>query len=94
MNRQVCQHCHQRFVNRPSPGVRELYPSTGKSAVRGVPDFNGRIVLPSAPTSALPGTAEKIEVLTERARLGVALFHPLDASMDAEGDAAFRGVSA
>jgi len=34
--------------------------------------------LPSEPTPALPGSAEKLAVMIERAELGVQLFHPLD----------------
>jgi hypothetical protein len=87
----MCRHCEQVRSNRPrglcwscyyTPGVRELYPSTSKYARRGVKDFNGRVPLP-APTEALPGTAEKVAVLQERARLGQALWHPLDAQLDA-----------
>jgi hypothetical protein len=32
----------------------------------------------------LPGSPEKVAVLEERARLGMSLWHPLDAPMDAE----------
>jgi hypothetical protein len=32
------------------------------------------------PTAALPGTPEKIAILGERARLGLSLWHPLDAT--------------
>ena len=35
--------------------------------------------LPSAPTSALPGTSERLAVLSDRARCGESLFHPKDA---------------
>lgn len=34
--------------------------------------------LPDLPTTALPGTEEKVNVLAERARLGETLWHPLD----------------
>jgi hypothetical protein len=63
--------------------VRERYPSTSKFARRGVSDFNGRAALP-APTDAPPGSAEKVAVLEQRARLGQALWHPSDAPMDVE----------
>jgi hypothetical protein len=43
------------------------------------------IRLPPVPTDALPGSDEKVRVLTERARLGVALWHPLDARLPADG---------
>ncbi|HZT81215.1 MAG TPA: hypothetical protein VFA26_13380 [Gemmataceae bacterium] len=45
--------------------------------------------LPPAPTAAPPGSPEKIRVLAERARMRVALWHPLDArgpSGSAQGD--------
>jgi hypothetical protein len=35
--------------------------------------------LPASPTSAPPGSPEKVRVLEERAALGVSLWHPLDA---------------
>jgi hypothetical protein len=35
--------------------------------------------LPPRPTDALPGTTGKVAVMEERARLGLALFHPEDA---------------
>ncbi len=37
--------------------------------------------LPPGPTDALPGSEEKIRVLAERARLGLPLWHPLDARL-------------
>ena len=89
----LCRHCGRVPSNRPRglcwscyyrPGVRELYPSTSKFARRGLDDFNGRVPLPPAPTGALPGTPEKVAILEERARLGLSLWHPLDAPMDAE----------
>jgi hypothetical protein len=88
----LCRHCHRVQSNRPrglcwscyyTPGVREKYPSTSKFARRGVSDFNGRAALPE-PTSAPPGSAEKVAILEQRARLGLSLWHPLDAPMDAE----------
>ena len=86
-----CRHCQKSPVNRPrglcwscyyTPGVRDLYPSTSKFARRGVSDFNGRARLATRPTDALPGTPEKVAVLEERARLGLALWHPLDATLE------------
>jgi hypothetical protein len=85
----LCRHCQKVKSNRPrglcwscyyTPGIRELYPSTSKFARRGVRDFNGRARLPE-PTSALPGTPEKVAVLELRARLGQQLWHPLDARL-------------
>ena len=89
----ICRHCHQSKVNRPrglcwscyyKPGVRELYPSTSKFARRGVGNFCGVAPLPPFPTTAAPGSPEKVAILAERARLGLSLWHPLDAPMDAE----------
>jgi hypothetical protein len=37
--------------------------------------------LPLVPTTAQPGTAEKVRVMTARARRGEALFHPQDAKL-------------
>jgi hypothetical protein len=62
--------------------VREQYPSTSKFARRGVSDFNGQTEQAAQPTTALPGTAEKVAVLEERARLGLSLWHPLDATLE------------
>jgi len=84
----VCRHCLKGPVNRPRglcwscyyrPGVRDRYPSTSKYARRGVGNFNGPTPLPAAPTSAAPGSEEKVAVLAERARLRQSLWHPLDA---------------
>jgi len=86
----LCRHCNKVRSNRPrglcwscyyTPGVREQYPSTSKFARRGVSDFNGRTRPALQPTDALPGTPEKVAVLQERARLGLSLWHPLDATL-------------
>lgn len=88
----ICRHCNKVRSNRPrglcwscyyAPGVREQYPSTSKYARRGVSDFNGKTKSASAPTQALPGSAEKVNVLAERARLGLSLWHPMDARIGA-----------
>src|SRR6267378_2505821 len=90
MKREICRHCQKTLANRPRglcwscyyrPGVRDLYPSTSKFARRGICDFNGRTPLPT-PTTALPGTPEKIAVLGERARLRQSLWHPDDAKLE------------
>jgi hypothetical protein len=86
----MCRHCHRAKANRPRglcwscyyrPGLRELFPSTSKFARRGVMDFYGHTILAHAPTGALPGTPEKVAILEQRARLGVSLWHPLDAAL-------------
>ncbi|MCS7160103.1 MAG: hypothetical protein RMJ19_06490 [Gemmatales bacterium] len=40
--------------------------------------------MPAEPTSALPGTPDKIAVMAERAARGESLFHPLDATLDGD----------
>ena len=87
----LCRHCQKVRSNRPRglcwscyyrPGVRDQYPSTSKYARRGVSDFNGRTALAAEPTNALPGTEDKVAVLAERARLGLSLWHPHDATLE------------
>jgi hypothetical protein len=89
----MCRHCGRVKSNRPrglcwscyyTPGVREMYPSTSKFARRGVGDFNGTAQLAAQPTQAPPGSQEKVAILEQRARLGLSLWHPLDAPMDVE----------
>lgn len=88
-----CRHCAWNVQCRPrglcspcfySP-ARELYPpgsanpATAKYARRGIVDGPGRFRLPELPTTALPGTPEKLAVMEQRAEARVALFHPADA---------------
>ncbi len=89
----LCRHCQRSQVNRPrglcwscyyTPGVRDLFPSTSKFARRGVGSGNVPFVLPEVPTQAPPGSAEKVAILEERARLQQSLWHPADAPMDTE----------
>lgn len=91
----VCRHCNKRNVNRPrglcwtcyySPGVRALYPSTSKFARRGVGNITGDVPPPAAPTSAPPGSPEKVAVMVERARRHQSLWHPLDATVAAPAE--------
>lgn len=83
----VCRHCNQRPVQRPRglcwpcfylPGVREKYQPISTHGRRGVRNFDGPAPLPPWPTPALPGTAEKVAVLEQRAERGEELFHPGD----------------
>jgi len=67
-----------------TPEIRDRYPSTSKFARHGVEDFNGRVSLPPFPTTAFPGTPEKVAVLEQRARMRVSLWHPLDGPVSAE----------
>jgi len=89
----LCRHCGKHPVNRPrglcwtcyyTPGLRERYPSTSKYGQRGIGNFNGRVPLPPEPTRALPGSAEKVRILAQRARQRLSLWHPDDAPMDKE----------
>ena len=89
----TCRHCSRSKVNRPrglcwscyyTPGVKEQFPSTSKYARRGVGNFTGNAPLPATPTTAVPGTPEKMAILEQRARLNQAIFHPEDARY--EGD--------
>jgi hypothetical protein len=91
----LCRHCGRARVSRPrglcwscyyTPGVREKYPSTSKFARHGIFDFNGRVQLPREPTSALPGSMEKVEILIERARHRQSLWHPMDAPIISENN--------
>src|SRR4051794_1480050 len=87
----LCRHCKRSKQNRPRglcwscyyrPGVRETFPSTSKFARRGILDFNGYAATAVRPTSAPPGSPEKVAVLEERAQQGLALWHPQDAAFD------------
>ncbi|OWK43603.1 hypothetical protein [Fimbriiglobus ruber] len=89
----ICKHCCQAKVNRPrglcwscyyTPGVKEMFPSTSKYARRGVGNFTGNAPTPPEPTTAPPGTPEKMAVLELRVNLKQALWHPLDAQYDGD----------
>jgi hypothetical protein len=56
--------------------VRELYPF--QYAYHGADQGQSGFALPEEPTSAGPGTPEKVAILQERMRRGVALWHPRD----------------
>ncbi|MFO0806061.1 MAG: hypothetical protein U0791_23395 [Gemmataceae bacterium] len=86
-----CRHCRdpRKAVNRPrglcwncfySPGVRERFPSTSKYARRGIGNLGHCLPgLAAVPTTAAPGTPEKLSVMEARAEAGLAIFHPADA---------------
>jgi hypothetical protein len=89
-----CNHCRKAPINRPRglcwkcyylPGIREKYGGTSPYARRGVGNGNPRLLNPTTPTEALPGTAEKFKVLRQRAAHGEGLWHPLDAKLPAYG---------
>lgn len=86
----LCRHCQETNANRPrglcwtcyyQPDVRERYGPVSKYGRRGLGNFNGNTGLPAFPTTALPGSAEKIAILEQRARLRQSLFHPEDATL-------------
>ena len=87
----VCQHCGRGRATRPrrlcwncyyTPGVRELYPITSKFCRHGSGTGNRPAKPATCPTNALPGSLEKILVLTQRADLRQELWHPEDATWE------------
>jgi hypothetical protein len=88
-----CRHCKRAKVNRPrglcwscyyTAGVRAKYPSTSKYARRGLAVNTVSTVQPPVPTTAAPGTPEKLKVMEMRIRNKQALWHPLDACFDGD----------
>ncbi len=86
----MCQHCHVTPISRPrrlcwscyyAPGVRDLYPATSKFGLRGPGAYQRDAAPPAFPTTAPPGSPEKIAVLTERVRRRQSLGHPEDADL-------------
>ena len=89
----TCRHCLKGHVSRPrglcwccfyTPGVKELYPSTSKFAHKGEGIFAAGGPTPPVPTTAAPGTPEKLAVLETRVRAKQHVFHMADARF--EGD--------
>lgn len=87
----ICRHCERAIVCRPrglcwacyqDEGIRAQHPSTSKFAHRGPGAYYFDAPLPTAPTPALPGTPEKLAILSERVRLGQQLWHPDDATLE------------
>jgi hypothetical protein len=85
--RPMCRACGVLRACRPrslcwahyyDPAVRAQFPSTSRFANRGLAALDYERPLPPQPTSALPGTPEKVAVLEERALLGFGLWHPDD----------------
>lgn len=84
-----CSHCGRVAGLRPrrlcwpcyyAPGVRDQHPKEDvRMNCRGVGNITGGLELPASPTICSPGTAEKIAVMIERAKLCVQLHHPQDA---------------
>ena len=89
----TCRHCRnpKRTVNRPrglcwycfyTPGVKERYRMFVHRSEVG--KFHTGGPTQPIPTTAAPGTPEKLQVLEARARAGQHVFHPADARY--EGD--------
>ncbi|MGH8612408.1 MAG: hypothetical protein ACREYF_10300 [Gammaproteobacteria bacterium] len=81
-----CRHCGHEPANRPrglcwncyyAPGIRERY-QTPSPYARRYTDRDGEAEPSGNPCLALPGTAEKIAILAQRAALRLALWHPGD----------------
>lgn len=84
----LCLHCHQRYgtlargLCRPCydiPDVRSRYSRRYTVGVGAYSNPLGEI--PISPTSAAPGSHEKVLVLMERAESGLSLHHPADARL-------------
>lgn len=82
----ICLHCQQPrslaarglcWVCHKDPDVRDLYPCRAPGRQPEGPTV-GDSRQSADPTPALPGTAEKMAVMEERARAGESLFHPED----------------
>lgn len=83
----ACRHCRRTRATRPrglcwhcyfAPGVRDLYPVSGKFAARGLGLANAEPPPPAERTRALPGTEEKVAALARRVEAGEGLWHPDD----------------
>lgn len=85
-----CRHCQREGNNYGSglcwtcyytPGIRKKYPRDFNryAAKEENQDINGGYSPPCCQTSTLPGTDDKIEVLAERLKQQVSLWHPHDA---------------
>lgn len=76
-SRGLCGRCHR------TPAIKARYPI----AVRTLPDMFNVKPRPCRPTTAGPGTEEKIRVMAERFRRGEAIFHPSDPRLTFRADA-------
>ncbi len=89
----MCRACHRNKCNRPAglcwrcyytPGIRRLFPSQSKFArkQKKEEDTTWPAKLPPEPTTALPGSIEKMLVLADRAAKRFLLHHPEDATLN------------
>ena len=65
-------------------GVGDRSRWRSKCARRGIGNFNGNAPLACEPTTAAPGSREKLDVMAERARMHQRLWHPYDAAFDGD----------
>lgn len=88
----ICRHCNEHPVSRPrglcwtcyyNPTVRDRYPLADHCVCGPHARSGGSMKLPE-PTDARPGSEDKIAILAERVRLGMALFHPDDSILKKE----------
>ena len=86
----LCRHCQKRMVSRPrslcrtcyhDPKISPLYPTTSKYGRRSEAAAVS-VGKEGQPTSELPGTLAKLQVLSARALAGEALWHERDAKID------------
>ncbi len=78
----ICRKCERPIIGYSNDGVCiqcDRPPSASKFCQKGYGIVPPKIV--PEPTGAIPGTAEKILVLEERARKGEYLFHDDDATL-------------
>lgn len=84
----LCRHCEKKKITRPrglcwncwhDRGIRSLYPITAKQCLWSPFNGNRASPIPDDPTDAMPGSAMKILVMTERIQAGFSAFHPQDA---------------
>ncbi len=90
MGRSLCRHCQERYITRPRGLCWGCY---SRSAIRGLycsakkteEELEATVKPGTAtrrPTSALPGSRDKVRVLARRFARGNALWHVLDARRD------------
>ena len=84
----LCRHCGQRPQGRArglchscyfKPHIRCRYPAQGQLTAQGMVNSCSSAPLAAEPTTALPGTKQKVRVMAERAHRREQLFHPADA---------------
>lgn len=98
LSKPLCRHCGMKNAVRPRRlchgcydyiPVRDLYPSDYRYLAKHPSSVNAKGFCndgrkpPPHPTTALPGTPEKIAVMTERLLQGYHLHHPLDPRLSA-----------